>query len=114
MSELYRWVKASAVKINFNDLYIARVLPDFAGYGSFTKQDGSIYFDFENDRISESDFDKIELLEKITPNKEGQYWKKRCEAAELVMSSFPREVIVDQAGEDYHDYEQLKSTPPNK
>lgn len=42
------------------------------------------------------------------------YWKQRCEAAEVILESFPIEVLKDQAGEDYHPYEQLKSQEPNK
>ena len=37
------------------------------------------------------------------------YWKQRCEAAEVILASFPTEVLKDQAGEDYHPYEQLKT-----
>ena len=51
-----------------------------------------------------------EAIEGIKPQLE--YWKQRCEAAEVVLKTFPREVLSDQAGEDYNAYEQLKAQEP--
>jgi len=99
--DVYRWVKAS------------ERLPEKEGYYNCKFWGEPEKIGYHNKRFMlghdtpVTNIDRLEWLEKIPINTEGEYWKKRCEAAEKLISSFNHKAEVNF--EVLNEWKQLKN-----